>query len=108
MSSFSYASNITTGSNSINVSNGLLIFCIDVNYQKPITSKDTRLTIAITDIIISDVLYFNISQKPRFNKVLDSERNIYNTYITSNINIVSKKLLDVIHEYNMKINLGMI
>ena len=62
MTTLSYASNIITESNSRNVSNGSLIFGIDGNSQKPITSNDTRLTIAIADIIISEVLSFNLSQ----------------------------------------------
>ena len=76
MSAFSSASNITTGSNSRSVSNGSLVFGIDGNYQKPITSNETYLTIDIADIIISEVLSFNISQKPRFKKVLELEKKI--------------------------------
>ena len=49
----SSASNITAEINSRNVSNGSLIFGIDSNYQKSITSNETCLTIAITDIIDS-------------------------------------------------------
>ena len=39
------------------------------------TSNETSLTIAILYLIISEGLYFDISQKPRFKKVLDLERN---------------------------------
>ena len=61
MSLFSSASNITTGSNSRNVSNGSLIFVIDVSSQESITSNETRLTISIADIIVSEGLSFIIS-----------------------------------------------
>ena len=67
----------------------------------------TCLTIAISDIIMTEGLSFNISQKPRFKKVLNFSRIISRTYIPPNRNIISKELLDVIHEYNMKSNLKM-
>ena len=53
MSVFSYASNITTESNSRIVSDGSLVFCIDGNSQKLITFKENRFTISIYDLIIS-------------------------------------------------------
>ena len=43
----------------------------DNNTQKMMTYNETHLTVAIADIIISKGLSFNISQKPRFKKVLD-------------------------------------
>ena len=98
MSAFSSASNITTGSNSRSVSNGSLVFGIAGNYQKPITSNETYLTIDIADIIISEVLSFNISQKPRFKKLLELARNLSKTYIPPNRKLISKVLLGVIHE----------
>ena len=107
MSSFSSASNITTGSNSRNVPNGPLIFGVDVNYQKPIISNETRLTIGIDDLIVLEILSFNISQKPIFEKLLELARNVCNAYITLNRNLISRGILDVIHEQNMKINLAM-
>ena len=64
MSTSSYTSNITTENNSRNVSNGSRILGIDGNSQKSITSNETCLTIAISDIIIPEGLSFNISQKP--------------------------------------------
>ena len=51
-----------------------LIFGIDGNSQKLITSYETRLTIAIADFIISEGLPFNLSQRPRFKKF---PRNYY-------------------------------
>ena len=90
------------------VFNGSLVFGIDGNSQKLITSNNTRLTIAIAGLIISEGLSFNLAQKPRFKKILELESKISKTYITPNINLISKELLDVIHEYNMKRNPEMI
>ena len=50
---FTSASNITTDSNSRSFSNGSLVFGIDGNYQTSITSNETCITIAISDLIIS-------------------------------------------------------
>ena len=80
----------------------------NIKTQKLITSNDTCLTIAIEDLIISEGLPFNLYQIPRFKKVLEFSRNVSKTYITSNRNIISKEILDVIHEQNMKRNLAMI
>ena len=52
ISSFSSSSNISSESKPRSFSNGSLIFGIDDNYQKMITSNDTRRTIAITDLNI--------------------------------------------------------
>ena len=108
ISDFSSASNLSFESTSRSVSNGTLIFGIDGNSQKMITSNDTRLTIAIADLIIPEVLPFNLDQKPRFEKVLELSRNVLKTYIPPNSKLISKELLDVIHEQNMKRNLAMI
>ena len=70
--------------------------------KKLITSNDTCLIIVIADIIISEVLPFNLSQKPIFNKVPELSRNAFKTYITPNRNIISKEPLDIIYEQNMK------
>ena len=48
----------------------------DNNTQKMMTSNETRLIVAIADLIISEGLYFNQSQKPEFKKVLDLERAV--------------------------------
>ena len=45
-------------------------FMGDKNTQKMMTSNETCLTVAIADLIISEGLSFNLSQKPRFKKVL--------------------------------------
>ena len=73
-----------------------------------ITSNDPRLTIAIADLIISEGLPFNLAQKPRFKKVLELSRNVLKTYISPNRKLISKELLDVIHEQKMINNLAMI
>ena len=52
----------------------------DHNTQKIMTSKKTHLTLKIADIIISGGLSFNITQKPRFNKVIDLARNLSKFY----------------------------
>ena len=62
ISGLSSASNLSSESTSRSFSNGSLIFGIDGNSQKLITSNDTRLTIAISDLIISEGLPFNLDQ----------------------------------------------
>ena len=54
-----------------------MFFMGDNNTQKMMTSNETRLTVAIADIIISEGLSFNLSQKPRFKKVLELARTVY-------------------------------
>ena len=71
-------------------------------------SNETRLTVAISDIIISEGLSFNISQKPRFKKVLELARTVSKCYQPPNRNLISKDLLDVIHDQNMERNLSLI
>ena len=48
----------------------------DNNTQKMMTSNDTRLTVAIIDLVISEGLSFNLSQKPRFKKLLGLTRTV--------------------------------
>ena len=55
---------------------GSIFFMGDNNTQKMMTSNETRLTVAITDLVISEGLYFNLSHKPMFKKVLDLERTV--------------------------------
>ena len=40
-------------------------------HTKMMTYNETRLIVAIADLIISEGLSFNLSQKPRFKKVLE-------------------------------------
>ena len=80
----------------------------DNNTKKMMTSNETRLTFTITDIIIYEGLSFNLSQKPRFKKVLDLARNVSKCYQPPNRNIISKYILYVIHDHNMERNLSLI
>ena len=72
------------------------------------TSNETRLTVAFADLIISEGIYFNISNKPRFKKVLDLEITLSKIYQPPNIEYLSKDILDVIHDQNMERNLSLI
>ena len=101
MSSFQYASNITTKSNARSNSNGSIILGVYGNAQKPITSNET-------DLIISKGLSYTLSQKTRIKKVLELKRNVSKTYIHPNRKVMSKDLPDVIHEHNTKRNSFMI
>ena len=80
----------------------------DNNTQKMMTSNETQLTVAIADLIISEGLSFNLSQKPRFKKVLELARTVSKCYQPPNRNLIPKDLLDVIHDQNMESNLSLI
>ena len=80
----------------------------DNNTQKTMTSNETRLTVAITDIIISEGLFFNIAQKPRFKKVLDLARTVSKSYQPLNRKLISKGFLDLIRDQNTKRNLSLL
>ena len=80
----------------------------DHNIEKMITFNETRLTVAIGDIIIYEGLSFNLSQKPRLNKVLGLARNVSKYYQPPNRNLISKDLLGVKYDQNIKRNLSLI
>ena len=80
----------------------------DNNTHKMMTSNETRLTVAISDLNISEGLYFNISQKPRFNKMLYLEITVSNIYQPLNRNLISKDILYVNYDQNMERNLSLI
>ena len=80
----------------------------DNNTHKMMTSNETRLIVAITDLIISEGLSFNIFQKHRFNKVIDLARTVSKCYQPPNRKLISMDLLDVIHDQNMERNLSLI
>ena len=80
----------------------------DNSTQKMMNYKETRLTLAITDFNISEGPYFNLSQYPRFKKVLDLARTVSNSYQHPNINLISKDILDVIRDQNTERNLSFI
>ena len=80
----------------------------DNNTQNMMTSNETRLTVAIADLIIYEGLSFNLSQKPRLKKVLDLERTVSKFYQPPNRNLISKDILDTIHDQNMERKLSLI
>ena len=55
------------------------------NTHKMMTSNETRLTVAISDLIISEGLSCNLSQKPRFKKVLELARTVSKCLEVDNI-----------------------
>ena len=83
-------------------------FMGDNNTQKMMTSNEIYLTVAIADLVISQGLSFNLSQKTRFKKVLDLERTVSICYQPPNRKLISKDILDVIHDQNMESNLSLI
>ena len=72
------------------------------------TSNETRLTVAIANLIISEGLSFNLSQKPRFKKILELAITVSKCYQNPNRKLISKDILDVIHDQNMERNLSLI
>ena len=78
------------------------------NTQKLMTSNETRLKVAIADLIFSVGLSFNLSQKPRFKNVLDLAINVSKIYEPPNRKLISKDLFDIIHDQNMERNLILI
>ena len=95
-------------SNQTTPQKGSIFFTGDNNTQKMMTSNETRLTVAITDFIISEGLSFNLSQKHRFKKVLELSRTVSKCYQPPNRKLISKDLLGVIHDQNMESNLSLI
>ena len=78
-----------------------LLFFGDKNHQKIMYSNDTCLTVAINDLIISEGLFFNFPQKPRFKNVLDFKINVSNVSNPPNRNVIAEDILDVICDQNM-------
>ena len=72
------------------------------------SSNETSLSVEISDLIISEVLSFNLDQKPRFKKVINLARNLSKGYNPPNRNLIAKYILDFIHDQNMQSNLSMI
>ena len=81
---------------------------VDNNTQNIMTSNETPLTVEISDIIILEGLSFNIYHKPRFNKVLDLSITVSKCYQPPNRKLISKGILDVIHDQNLERNLSLI
>ena len=80
----------------------------DNNIEKMMTSNETRLTVAIAYLIIYDGFSLNIAQKPRSKKVLDLSRTVSKIYQHPNRNLISKDILDVIHDQKMERSLSLI
>ena len=78
------------------------------NTQNMMTSNETRLTVAISDINISEGIYFNQSQIPRFKKVLDLARTVSKSYQPTNRKLIYEYILDAIHDQNMERSLRLI
>ena len=68
----------------------------DHNKQIMMTSNETRLTIAIADLIISEVISFNLAQKPRFKDALDLAK-MYQNFIE----IMERNLSLIMKEYDI-------
>ena len=80
----------------------------DYNTQKMMTYNETRLIATIADLVISEGLSFNIYQKPRFKKFLELARNVSKCYQPPYRKLISKDLLDAIHDQNLESNLSLI
>ena len=78
------------------------------NTQNIMTSNETHFTVAIDNLIISEGISFNISQKPRFKNLLNLSRTVSNSYQPPNRVLISKDILYVIHDHNMESNLSLI
>ena len=85
-----------------------IFFTGDNKTQKIMTSNETRLTVAITDTIISEGLSLNIYQKPKFMNVLDLTITVSKRYQPPNRKLISKDIFCVIYDQKMKRNLGLI
>ena len=72
------------------------------------TSNETHLIFAIADLIISEGLSFNISQKNSFKKVLELAITVSKCYQHLNRKLISKDFLDLIHDQNMEMNFRLI
>ena len=71
-------------------------------------SNETRLTVEISDLIISEGLSLNLFHKYRFKKVLDLARTVSKISQPPNRKFIYKDLLGFIHDQNMKRNLSLI
>ena len=72
------------------------------------TSNETRLTLAISNLTIYEGISFSVYQKPRFKKVFDLARTMPKLYQPPNRKLTSKDLLGIIHDQNMESNLSSI
>ena len=107
-SSFCTSSNKSVNSKSTNSDKNSLKFFTYIYFQNILSSSETHLSVVISNLIIYEILSFYIAQTPSFSKVLDLVRNVSKCYNPPNSKIVSKDLLDVIHDQNTKRKLTMI
>ena len=107
ISYFSTSSITSYVSNKTNHQKFSNLFIGDKNSQK-ISSNESCLTVEISDLVIFQGLPFNIAQKPWLRKVLDLARNVSIGCQPPNRNIISKNILDVIHDQNIQRKLVMI
>ena len=61
-------------------------------WPKHTENGDLRLILAITNLIISEGLSFNLALKPRFKKVLDLEINVPKGYQPPSRNLIYQKI----------------
>ena len=72
------------------------------------TSYETRLTVAIVDPTISEVISFNLSHKPRLKKVLYLTITASKSYKPPNRKLIYKDILDIIQDQNTERKLSLI
>ena len=68
-------------------------------------SNETRLTLSIVRLIMPGGISFNLYQKLTFRKVLNLSRNMSKGYQPPNIYLISKDILDIIHDQKIVRNL---
>ena len=82
----------------------MIFFICDHNTQKVLTFNETCVAVSISDLFISEGLYFYIAQKPRAKKVLYLAIKFSKGYQPPNRNLTYKDLWGVIHNQNMERN----
>ena len=60
----------------------------DHNTHKIMASNETRLTVALSYLVIYEGLSFNVAQKPSFGTVIDLETNLSKGYQPPNRKLV--------------------
>ena len=108
MSSFRTSCSKSPYNYQINPKNIYHIFMGDHNTQGMMTCNETRLTVAIANVIICEGISLNLSQKSSVKKLLDLERNVSKFYQPPHRKLTSKDLLDLIHDQNAETKLSLI
>ena len=86
--SFSTSCSTSSDNNQITPQKVSIFFMDDHNTHRIMTSNETRLTVAIADLIISEGLSFNLAQKSRFKKMFDLARNVSKYYQPPNRKLI--------------------